>query len=103
MSDTSLVFNLVARDRTEQGLSSARERFDTAAAGIGAGAGVLLGAGMMQGLEQASAGSKLAAQLGLSEAESARVGRVAGGLYAEAYGESIEQVNGAVASVMSSI
>ena len=28
MSDTSLVFNLVARDRTEQGLSSARERFD---------------------------------------------------------------------------
>ena len=103
MSDTSLVFNLVARDRTAQGLSSARERFNTAAAGIGAGAGALLGAGLLQGIGQQQAGSKLAAQLGLTEAESGRIGHVAGDMYADAYGESIEQVNSAVGSVMSSI
>ncbi|MER6834241.1 hypothetical protein ABT320_09615 [Streptomyces cellulosae] len=103
MSDTSLVFNLVARDRTEQGLSSARERFDAAATGIGVGAGALLGAGIMQGIGQEQAGAKLAAQLGLTEAESARVGRVAGTLYADAYGDSIETVNTAVGAVMSSI
>jgi hypothetical protein len=103
MSDTSLVFNLVARDRTEQGLSSARERFDSAAAGIGAGAGALLGVGIMEGLGNAQANSKLAAQLGLTEAESARIGHIAGSLYADAYGDSMETVNTAVGAVMSSI
>ena len=103
MSDTSLVFNLVARDNTEQGLSSARERFDAAAAGIGIGAGALIGAGIMEGISQDQAKSKLAAQLGLSGAESARVGGIAGGLYAQAYGESMEEVTTAVGAVMSSI
>ncbi|MFM9604247.1 hypothetical protein [Streptomyces turgidiscabies] len=103
MSDTSLVFNLVARDRTGEGLSRARERFDTAAATIGAGAGALLGAGIAESFSIAGANSKLAAQLGLTEGESARIGGVAGGLFADAYGDSMEQVNTAVGSVMSSI
>jgi hypothetical protein len=103
MSDTSLVFNLVARDRTEQGLSSARERFDQIATGIGAMAGVSLGASLVQGISIDQANSKLAAQLGLTKEESARIGGVAGDLYADAYGESMEQVNTAVGSVMSSI
>lgn len=103
MSDTSLVFNLVARDRTEQGLSSARERFDQVATGIGAMAGVSLGASLVQGISIDQANSKLAAQLGLTKEESARIGGVAGDLYADAYGESMEQVNTAVGSVMSSI
>ncbi|MFM9796517.1 hypothetical protein [Streptomyces turgidiscabies] len=103
MSDTSLVFNLVARDRTGEGLSRAREHFDTAAATIGAGAGALLGAGIAESFSIAGANSKLAAQLGLTEGESARIGGVAGGLFADAYGDSMEQVNTAVGSVMSSI
>ncbi|QJT01790.1 hypothetical protein G9272_16960 [Streptomyces asoensis] len=103
MSDTSLVFNLVARDRTEEGLSSARERFDQVATGIGAGAGVALGASLVQSISIDQANDKLAAQLGLTESESARIGDVAGDLYANAYGESMEQVNTAVGSVMSSI
>lgn len=103
MSDTSLVFNLVARDRTEAGLSQARERFDAAAAGIGAGAGVALGAGLVESLSVESAGSKLAAQLGLTQGESAQAGKVAGDLYAAAYGDSIDTVNTAVGAVMSSI
>ncbi|MDX3016729.1 phage tail tape measure protein [Streptomyces acidiscabies] len=103
MGDTSLVFNLVARDRTAQGLSSARERFDAAATGIGAGAGLALGASLMQSISIDQANSKLAAQLGLTQAESERIGKVAGGLYADAYGDSMEQVNTAVGSVMSSI
>ncbi|WP_143569427.1 phage tail tape measure protein [Streptomyces acidiscabies] len=103
MSDTSLVFNLVARDRTAQGLSSARERFDAAATAIGATAGVALGASLMQSLSIDQANSKLAAQLGLTQAESERIGSVAGNLYANAYGDSMEHVNTAVGSVMSSI
>ncbi|MEU5769794.1 hypothetical protein ABZ782_28155 [Streptomyces asoensis] len=103
MSDTSLVFNLVARDRTEQGLSSARERFDQVATGIGAMAGVSLGASLVQSISIDQANSKLAAQLGLTQEESARIGGVAGDLYADAYGESMEQVNTAVGAVMSSI
>ncbi|MBK3625914.1 hypothetical protein JHN59_13885 [Streptomyces sp. MBT49] len=103
MSDTSLVFNLVARDRTEQGLSSARERFDQVATGIGAMAGVSLGASLVQSISIDQANSKLAAQLGLTKEESARIGTVAGDLYADAYGESMEQVNTAVGAVMSSI
>jgi hypothetical protein len=103
VSDTSLVFNLVARDNTEQGLSSARERFDQVATGIGAMAGVSLGASLVQSISIDQANSKLAAQLGLTEEESARIGSVAGDLYANAYGQSMEEVNTAVGAVMSSI
>lgn len=103
MSDTSLVFNLVARDRTSETLSRVREKFDAVAAGVGAGVGALVGAGIAQSLNVDAANDKLAAQLGLTKDESARVGKVAGDLYAHAYGDSMEQVNTAVGSVMSSI
>ncbi|MER6956005.1 hypothetical protein [Streptomyces sp. NPDC000618] len=103
MSDTSLVFNLVTRDNTEAGLSSARERFDSVATGIGATAGAALGVSLVESISIDQANDKLAAQLGLTESESARIGGVAGDLYADAYGDSMEQVNTAVGAVMSSI
>lgn len=103
MSDTSLVFNLVARDRTGSTLERVRERFDTAAAGIGAGVGAALGMGAAASLDMTAMNSKLAAQLDLSASESERVGKISGGLYADAYGSSMEEVNTAVGSVMSSI
>ncbi|MFE2300844.1 phage tail tape measure protein [Streptomyces sp. NPDC059445] len=103
MSDTSLVFNLVARDETGGTLSKVREKFDSLATGIGAGAGAAIGASIVEGINLQEANSKLAAQLGLTEAESGRVGKVAGQVYSHAYGESMEEVNTAVGSVMSSI
>ncbi|MFD4786601.1 phage tail tape measure protein [Streptomyces sp. NPDC058459] len=103
MSDTSLVFNLVARDRTGQTLNQVKEKFSSAAEGISAGVGAALGAGIMNSFSVQEAQSKLAAQLGLTEAESGRIGKAAGQLYAHAYGDSMDEVNAAVGSVMSSI
>lgn len=47
--------------------------------------------------------AKLTASMALTEGQSARAGEAAGGLYASAYGESMEEVTSAVSTVMSSI
>jgi len=75
----------------------------TGAVAAGAAAGLALGYALTSALDLEAANDKLAAQLNLSEAESERIGGVAGKLYADAYGESIQEVNGAVAAVISSI
>ncbi len=68
-----------------------------AAAGVGiAGA---LTYGLTQAMDREAAGGKLVAQLGLSPAQQERLGRVAGNLYANAYGESFSDVTTAVAAV----
>ncbi|MDX2946819.1 hypothetical protein PV383_38470 [Streptomyces caniscabiei] len=129
MSDTSLVFALSARNDVGEGMRDARETVQDesaamatdveqggAAAGAGFGetlkagvatamvaVGALVAAGFAEALDQSRLESKLAAQLDLTKEESARVGGVAGDLFAEAYGDSFETVNGAVGSVMSSI
>ena len=77
--------------------------FGKAFAGAGVAAGGLLVAGLVSSINTEAANDKLAAQLGLSAGESKRIGKVAGSLYANAYGDSLEQVNGAVAAVTSSI
>lgn len=61
------------------------------------------GVSIAQGMNVEAANDKLSAQLGLSTAESERIGGVAGSLYADAYGESLEDVNTAVGAVMTSI
>ncbi|MBC2903531.1 phage tail tape measure protein [Streptomyces cupreus] len=103
MSDTSLVFNLVARDQTEQGLSSARERFDTAAAGIGAGVAAALGVGIAANLDMEAANAKLAAQLGVGPAEAAELSKVSASVYANAWGDSVQTVNDAIRGVYNNI
>lgn len=70
---------------------------------VGAAAAGAVAYGMLRALDVGAANDKLSAQLGLTEAESERIGGVAGRLYADAYGESIDHVNGAVSAVMSSI
>ncbi|MER7350918.1 phage tail tape measure protein [Streptomyces aurantiacus] len=65
----------------------------TGVAGFAAGAGALFAAGFVEAVEQDKSNAKLAAQLGLSEKESARIGAVAGKVYASGYGESVDQVN----------
>ncbi|MGW3651904.1 phage tail tape measure protein [Streptomyces sp. NPDC000878] len=103
MSDTSLVFNLVARDRASATIDRVREKFDTAAAGIGAGVGVALGAGIVQSLNVEAANDKLAAQLGLGPAEAADVAQVSASVYENAWGDSVETVNLAIKGVYQNI
>lgn len=66
----------------------------------GVAAGTAFVKGMQSVMAQQDATAKLKVQLGLTEAESARVGKVAGQVYAGAYGESLEQVRDAVRSVV---
>lgn len=74
-------------------------------AGVAAGAaiGAAVAGAVGTAMENARSNDKLAAQLGLNPQEAASAGKVAGSLYAGAYGESIDEVNGAVGAVMSSI
>ncbi|MGW7197552.1 phage tail tape measure protein [Streptomyces chryseus] len=62
-------------------------------AGVAAGAGALFAIGFAEAVEQDKSNAKLGAQLGLTEKESARAGKIAGSVYAKGYGESIDQVN----------
>lgn len=69
------------------------------AGAAGAAAGAALAAGFLA-MDLEKSNDKLAAQLRLTEDESARVGAVAGDLYANAYGESMDQVNEALRGVI---
>jgi hypothetical protein len=83
----------------EEGMSKGKKLAAAGGAAIAAAAGTAL----FKAMDVSAANDKLAAQLGLSADESKRIGGVAGDLYANAYGESIEDVNVAVGAVMSSI
>lgn len=103
MSDTSLVFNLVARDQASGEVSAFAERINTAAATIGAGFAAALGAGVMVNLDVEAAGDKLAAQLGVGPAEAAELSKVSANVYKNAWGDSIDTVNMAVRGVYQNI
>ncbi|MFI7239662.1 phage tail tape measure protein [Streptomyces cyaneofuscatus] len=66
---------------------------------VAAGAGALFAAGFSKAVEDDKSNAKLGAQLGLTEKESARAGKIAGGVYAKGYGESVEQVNDSLRSL----
>ncbi|MFE3857777.1 phage tail tape measure protein [Streptomyces griseorubiginosus] len=103
MSDTSLVFNLVARDRASQTLESVKEKFNSAATGIAAGVGVAMGVGVAQSLDMSAASAKLAAQLGAGPAEAAELSKVSANVYASAWGDSATTVNEAIRGVYQNI
>ncbi|MDQ0992159.1 phage tail tape measure protein [Streptomyces sp. V3I7] len=103
MSDTSLVFNLVARDRASEELGKVREKFDTAATGIAAGVAGALGVGVAQSLDMSAANAKLTAQLGVGPAEAAKLSKVSADVYAQAWGDSSETVNEAIKGVYQNI
>lgn len=69
------------------------------AATAAAAGGAALAAGFVGAVESQKAQSKLAAQLNLSKAESARLGKLSGSIYAKGYGESATQVNDALKSL----
>lgn len=75
--------------------------FATAAA---VASGAVIGAGFADSfntaLEQGTAKAKLQGQLGLSDADAAKAGKIAGDLYTQNYGDSISGVNDAIKSVV---
>jgi phage-related minor tail protein len=102
-SDTSLVFNLIARDRASAVMDKVSEKFTASAAAIGAGVGAALGAGIAANLDTGSANAKLAAQLGIGSEEAAGLAKVSASIYANAWGESTAEVNDAIKGVYQQI
>lgn len=76
-----------------------------AAAGATAAVAVAaaFGAALVNAVNIDAANDKIAAQLGLTEEESAKAGEAAAGAYTNAFGESMEAVQGATAGVIGSI
>ncbi len=77
--------------------------FSDVANKVGMGAGIAFGAGLIGAMDVSKGRAKLSAQLGLTEKESKRVGDVAGKVFSGAYGESMDEVNTAIASVVQNI
>ena len=72
-------------------------------AGAGVAAGAAFAGALVKGIGIEKSRDRLAASLGLTGKEAARAGKIAGNLYAAAYGDSLEEVNTATAAVMTSI
>jgi phage-related minor tail protein len=97
-------------DQFKRGLDRARDDFEgfggklkVAGAAAGAVAATALAAGLVGALNVEQANDKLAAQLGSTPAEAKKLGEIAGDLYAGAWGESVDQVNEALRSVVQNI
>jgi phage-related minor tail protein len=110
-SARSVIINFVANDRVTDAVKGIGKQFDKlngqvkkaagpAMAAAGATAGAALVGGITNAIQLQSARSKLEAQLGLTKAQSAKVGQAAGKLYSQAYGDSMEDVQGAITSVI---
>lgn len=89
--------------QTDKAFAGLGDSMKTAGKAAGVGAGVALAAGMAEGLNVDAANDKLSAQLALTESESARIGGVAGDLFRDAYGGSLEEVNTAIKGVVQNI
>ena len=87
----------------EKHLSTAGKGIEQASNVIGLAAGGGLALGFASAINADSANRKMAASLGLNPAEQETAGKIAGSLYANAYGGSLEEVNAAVGSVASTL
>jgi len=79
------------------------DSFKTAAGAAGAGAAAAIGKGFLDNLSIEAGKAKLTAQLGLTTEESGRAGQLAGSVYRDNFGESMESVNEALRVVWSSM
>lgn len=102
-SDTSLVFNLIAKDKASAVMDKVGEKFTASAAVVGAGVGAALGVAITNAMSVEAANDKLAAQLGASGAEAANLAKVSASVYANAWGDSTETVNLAIKGVYQNI
>ena len=86
-----------AGDEASEGFS---ERFKgglkKSMAVVGAVGGAIAAKGFLDATSKEAGSDLLAARIGLSPEESARIGKIAGGLYGNAYGEDLGQVNDAI-------
>lgn len=73
------------------------------AAVAGAAVAVALTAGVLGGMDQEAVTDKLSASLGAAPDEAAKLGKIAGDVYAGAWGDSMESVTEAVGAVLTSI
>ncbi|MEX5711832.1 phage tail tape measure protein [Parafrankia sp. FMc6] len=94
----------------EEGTERARGRFSglgdhlkTAGLAAGVAGGAMLAQGLSDAMDLEAANAKLAAQLGATGDEAAQLGRIQGGVYSAGWGESLEDVGGAVSSVVSAV
>lgn len=106
-----LVATLRADDtKLDAGLSGGKAKLKafgdgakTALATAGAAAAAAIGVGIAQNLDIGAGRAKLAAQLDLTAEDSARIGAVAGQVYADNWGESLDDVNAAIRAVGANI
>lgn len=72
----------------------------TAGAAAGAGVGAAIGVGIVDNMSVEAGLNKVAAQLGLSQADMKTAGKIAGKVYANNFGEDLPQINEAVVGVV---
>lgn len=94
MSDVSLIFNIIARDKT----SGTFDKIKAGAAVAGAAIGAVLMSGVAAAIEKGRLDNKLAAQLGATPAQAKMLGQLSGKVYAQGFGEDLPQVNAAIKS-----
>lgn len=92
MADTSLVFNIFARDRT----GPVFQRMKGAALVAGAAIGAALAAGAVQAMEKSKLDGVLAAQLGANASQAKELGKTSSELYAAGFGEDLPGVTNAI-------
>jgi phage-related minor tail protein len=91
-SDTSLVFNILAKDKA----SKVFDKVKGSAAVAGVAIGAALTAGVAEMLAQSKTSALLEAQLGAGTPAAAQAGKAAGDVYARGVAGSIEEANAAV-------
>jgi len=92
VADTSLIFNIIARDKT----SSTFGKIKAGAAVAGAAIGAVLMSGVHAAIEKSKIDNLLAAQLGATPAQAKILGQASGKVYAQGFGEDLPQVNEAI-------
>lgn len=89
--------------KSDETAGEVRRNFSKGLALAGAASGAALAGGVVEAINVEKASDKLAAQLGANAKQSERLGRVAGGLYSNAYGDSLDDVNTALRGVVQNI
>jgi hypothetical protein len=82
------------------GLAKLQGMMEKASMAVGVASGVALTAGLTEAINLSGSRGKIQAQLGVTADESKRIGGVAGKLFSNAYGGSMDEVNTAITSVI---
>lgn len=106
--DELLVEIGINTDELTSGAQGAADEVESSLGGIqaaaaGAAVGGLFMVGLTNAMDAKTANDKLANQLGLTEEEAKRAGDVAGDVFSQGFGESIDDVNAAINGVASNM